>query len=75
MCSVSLDYYSAIKSQDSYSEEERSYELPDKSVIKIDPKTRYRCTETLFTSSLVGKETFSLPEMMADSLNRCESEL
>jgi CMP-N-acetylneuraminic acid synthetase len=34
---------------DHFSEEEKSYELPDESVITIDAKTRYRCTETMFT--------------------------
>lgn len=75
MCSVALDYSSQIKGYDNFTEEEKSYELPDERVIQINSKTRYRCTESLFNPALIGHSGFSLIEMMTDSLGRCDSEL
>lgn len=68
---------------DNFSEEARSYELPDERIIQIDAKTRYRCTEALFklsfcckiSPSIIGQSCFSIPEMMCDSLNRCDTDL
>lgn len=46
MCSVALNYESAINSRDPLNEEQRSYELPDdKGIILVDHKMRFKATE------------------------------
>ena len=56
---------------DPLTEEQRSYELPDGSIIQVDHKTRYAATEILFNPE-IGKLTgLSIPRMIVDSIEKC----
>ncbi len=48
MCYVAKQYYTDINGPDQFSVEDKSYELPDGSVIEINPQMRYSTTEILF---------------------------
>ncbi|CAD8078966.1 unnamed protein product [Paramecium primaurelia] len=75
MCYIASDYEMQINSEDNFTEEERSYELPDEQVIHITPQIRYHCSEALFNSAIVNKNSFSLPQMIVNSILRCDKEL
>ena len=46
---ISTNHYpNKMNGADPMNEEERSYELPDGSIIQIDHKSRFPCTEILF---------------------------
>ena len=48
MCYVAQQYYTDVKGPDYFEVDDRSYELPDGSIITIDPDLRYTTTEILF---------------------------
>jgi hypothetical protein len=48
MCKVAVNYSSTISSKDTRSEEERSFELPDGTIIEISLKAAYKPAEILF---------------------------
>jgi len=75
--SVALNYESTMNGPDPMSEEDRSYELPDGSIIQIDHRARYPCTEILFDPKLLDPSStqLSLQEMIYDSLNKCDADL
>jgi hypothetical protein len=60
---------------DTANEEERSYELPDGTIIQVDHQTRYPCTEILFRPSLINSNDMALHEMVQDSFEKCDPEL
>jgi len=71
MCSIPIDYSSAIAAPDPLSEEQRSYELPDGSIIQANHNTRYDATEILFNPEKFGLKGKSIPQMIVESLKKC----
>lgn len=47
-CMVAKDFETDVKEPNLFGVEERSYELPDGTVIEIDNNARYTTTEVLF---------------------------
>ena len=60
MCSVALNYEHALHSRDPLNEEQRSYELPDDTIITVDHHKRFSATEILFNPRLIGSEVNGL---------------
>ncbi|CEH13717.1 Actin and related proteins [Ceraceosorus bombacis] len=50
------------------------FRLPDGNVIKLGPE-RFRAPEILFNPSLAGLEYPGVPQMIIDSINRCDLDL
>lgn len=85
MCYIAKDYFAEVNGPDLFSIEDKSYELPDGTILEIDNKERYTPCEIMFeyfflhfifSPSLINdKASMSIPDMMVDSLNRCDPEL
>ena len=58
--------------RDHRTQEEKSYELPDGTVIELTKETVHRPVEILFSGSEYQK---SLQDMIVTSLNRCSEDL
>ena len=68
---AAYDYEGEIN-YDKRTQEEKSYELPDGTVIELTKETVHRPVEILFTGNDKQKP---LQDMIATSLNRCSEDL
>lgn len=79
MCSVALDYHSALKSKDPLDEETRSYELPDdKGIIKVDHRKRFKASEAIFNPSLIKPKEEGLVGLAGitfRAIEKCDADL
>lgn len=75
MCRIADNYNKTVGANDTRSEEERSFELPDGTVIELSLEATYKPVEILFNPSIINSTSMSLQEMMRDSLSRCDAEL
>lgn len=67
---VALDFEEEMKLAASSGSLERSYTLPDESVITLNDE-RFRCSEALFKPSLLGLELPGIHQLLFDSIWRC----
>jgi len=71
---VAIDYDTAIDEAEQNSELEKNYELPDGQVITIGAE-RFRCPETLFQPSFIGKEQDGIHKLTYDSIQKCDIDI
>merc|ERR1719507_1511249 len=68
---VALDYEAELKSAETSSDIEKTYELPDGQVITIGNE-RFRCPEALFQPSFLGMESVGIHETTYNSIMKCD---
>jgi len=71
---VALDYDSELSGSETNSDLEKTYELPDGQVITIGSE-RFRCPETLFQPSFIGKEQDGIHKLTYDSIQKCDIDI
>ena len=65
------DFDKEVQEAGESSDKEKTYELPDGSIITVGSE-RLRCPEVLFQPSLVGKETSGIHDTIFQSIMKCE---
>jgi actin-related protein len=73
-CYIALDYDEEMREYKESSENERSFKLPDKTVIIIGNE-RIRCPEVLFKPALLGKETKGIDVSLYETIMNCDIDL
>jgi len=71
---VAVDYEAELDGADSNSDLEKNYELPDGQVITVGAE-RFRCPETLFQPSFIGKEQDGIHRLTYDSIQKCDIDI
>jgi len=71
---VAIDYEKELEEADNNSDLEKNYELPDGQVITIGSE-RFRCPETLFQPSFIGKEQSGIHALTYDSIQKCDIDI
>ena len=79
MCRVALNYAEEIGEEDKLNKEERSFELPDGSIVEVSKECRFDSTEILFDFNRLGNAELSkysgLSEMAIYSVEKCSKDI
>jgi len=71
LCYIALDFDSEMKAASESSDKERTYELPDGSILVLGTE-RFRCPEVLFQPSFLGREAGGIHDATFRSIMRCD---
>jgi len=71
---VSLEFDKDLNEADTNSDLEKTYELPDGSILTIGAE-RFRCAEVLFQPSLIGKEYNGIHDLTWQSIQKCDIDI
>jgi len=71
---VSMNFDSDLGEADTNSDLEKTYELPDGSILTIGAE-RFRCAEVLFQPSLIGKEYEGIHALTWASIQKCDIDI
>jgi len=74
LCYVAENYKDELDKADKNTELEKNYELPDGNVITIGSE-RFRCPETLFQPTFIGKEEKGVHELTFKSIMKCDVDI
>merc|ERR1719183_2051197 len=69
-----MDFDAELKSSNETSENEKTYELPDGNIITVGSE-RFRCPETLFQPSFIGKEASGIHDLTFQSIMKCDVDI
>lgn len=70
VCAVALDHRAAMKGPDTATEEEKSFELPDRKIIKVSHQIRAGAPEVLFGSG--NDAAPSVQKICMEAINTCD---
>ena len=71
LCYVALDYSDELQKAQSGSLKDAEYEMPDGQVIKVGSQ-RFKCTETLFDPSMIGREFGGIHKQTHESIMKSD---
>mmetsp|Transcript_29045 Transcript_29045/g.66801 ORF Transcript_29045/g.66801 Transcript_29045/m.66801 type:complete len:380 (-) Transcript_29045:206-1345(-) len=74
LCLVALDFDTEMKAATESSDKDRSYELPDGTLLTLGAE-RFRCPEVLFQPSMIGKEASGLHDTAFQSIMKCDMDI
>merc|ERR1712048_203105 len=74
LCYIALDFDSEMKAASRSADHEKTYELPDGTLITIGSE-RFRCPEVLFQPSFIGKEASGIHDTTFQSIMKCDIDL